>query len=116
MLLDFKSFTTFMGGSGCEAMVPQFTPIASEIEAMLKMVKKKKVNVMKEETVDIVEVSLGFFLGNCKMFGCSCGTFVGVLSFVLFENVVSSVFEFINVINFCIRLRVYHKIFMGKRG
>ncbi|MCI89840.1 hypothetical protein A2U01_0111129, partial [Trifolium medium] len=37
-------------------MVPQFTPTASDTEAILKMVKKKKVNVMKEETVvDIVE-------------------------------------------------------------
>jgi hypothetical protein len=48
-------------------MVPQFTPMASEKESMLKMVKKKKkVNVMTEESetvVDIVEVSfsLGIF-------------------------------------------------------
>jgi hypothetical protein len=45
-------------------MVPQFTPMALDTEAMLKMVKKKKVNVMTEESetvVDIVEVSLGVF-------------------------------------------------------
>jgi hypothetical protein len=48
-------------------MVPQFTPMALDTEAMLKMVKKKKkVNVMTEESetvVDIVEVSfsLGIF-------------------------------------------------------
>jgi hypothetical protein len=43
-------------------MVPQFTPMALDTEAMLKMVKKKKVNVMTEESeTDIVEVSLGVF-------------------------------------------------------
>jgi hypothetical protein len=49
-------------------MVPQFTPMALDTEAMLKMVKKK-VNVMKEETVvDIVEVSLGFLRKLWKRF------------------------------------------------
>jgi hypothetical protein len=53
-------------------MVPQFTPMASEKESMLKMVKKKKkVNVMTEESetvVDIVEVGLGFLRKLWKRF------------------------------------------------
>jgi hypothetical protein len=52
-------------------MVPQFTPMALDTEAMLKMVKKKKVNVMTEESetvVDIVEVSLGFLRKLWKRF------------------------------------------------
>jgi len=66
-----------MGGSGCEAMVPQFTPMASDTEAMLKMVKKKvNVNVMKEETVDIVEVSLGLLRKLENVWFSFCGTFV----------------------------------------
>lgn len=32
MLLDFKSSTTFSGGSGWEAVVPQFTPIAPALD------------------------------------------------------------------------------------
>ena len=55
MLLDFKSFTTLWGGSGWEAMVPQFTPTAPTIEAMVEVVMRK-VKRKQEKVVVVVGI------------------------------------------------------------
>lgn len=77
MLLAFNSPTTFAGGNGCEAEVPQFTPKAA---VALGEVKMKRVNsgnnVMKSanmwETIAVCSELLwsyrGIWVGKAEVF------------------------------------------------
>lgn len=51
MLLDFNSPTTFAGGNGWEAEVPQFTPKAAVALGEAKMKRVNSDNAMKSANV-----------------------------------------------------------------